>query len=369
MTRSAVTLFAIVSLATGCAGILGIKELGDDVDASTPGDSGTTANDSGRDAIATDSGAPDVAADVAPDVFPGEAGLPLCPPPSAGTVTSAELDWALWPMPNSPVDVEGGAPNLEHYTVNGDGTVTDDVTGLMWQQNLPPADTFVQSGAVGQCAGLSLAGHTDWQLPTYIELASIVDLAQQNPAIDPTAFPSTPAEIYWSSTAAADTTAEWWDVSFINGQTGRDSATGIHHARCVRFPGVTVTDAGAPCTRYVSNAAGTVKDSMTGLTWQVSPSQSFGDTWTGAAPYCAQLNVSGVTGWRVPTASELLTLVDVMFAGPALDPSAFSTMLNENFWSASPQTGSPGNAWDISLGPGSRGTAVTTLDEGVRCVH
>ncbi len=372
MTRSPVTLFVLMSLATGCAGILGIEELtGGGSDAGTHGDSGTVGNDSGLDAPGEGAVGLDALPEVSADASPGDAGLPLCPPPDAGAVTSTELEWALWPMPNSPVDVEGGAPNLERYTNNGDGTVTDDVTGLMWQRTLPNADTFDQNAAVMQCQGLSLAGHSDWQLPTYMELVSIVDLAQQSPAIDPVAFPSTPAEIYWSSTPAMDTTSDWWDVSFVNGQTARDVVTGVHHARCLRRPGLAVVDAGAPCTRYASTAAGSttiVRDVMTGLTWQYEPSGS-GSTWAGAAAYCAKLDVSGVTPWRVPTGNELLTLVDVTFAGPALDPSAFSTGLNEPFWSASPLAGSTTSAWDVSLGPGTRGTfAITTL-QGVRCVH
>ena len=39
-------------------------------------------------------------------------------------------------MPNGPTDVAAGAPNPEGYTLNGDGTVTDKITGLMWQQTV-----------------------------------------------------------------------------------------------------------------------------------------------------------------------------------------------------------------------------------------
>ena len=44
-------------------------------------------------------------------------------------------------MPNDRVDVTAGAPNLESYTDNKDGTVTDNLTGLMWQQTVPTART------------------------------------------------------------------------------------------------------------------------------------------------------------------------------------------------------------------------------------
>ncbi len=77
-------------------------------------------------------------------------------------------------MPNGQVDVDNGAPHLESYTQNGDGTVTDLVTGLMWEQPVGMAGgTFTD--AMSYCDGLSLAGHSDWHLPTRIELVSIID--------------------------------------------------------------------------------------------------------------------------------------------------------------------------------------------------
>jgi len=101
--------------------------------------------------------------------------------------------WAEWPMPNSQADVTAGAPNLESYTDNGDGTVTDNVTGLMWQQVVPSA-TYTWANAVAYCPTLALAGHSSWRLPSRIELESIVDFGQSSPSINGTYFPSTPKD-------------------------------------------------------------------------------------------------------------------------------------------------------------------------------
>jgi hypothetical protein len=112
-------------------------------------------------------------------------------------------------MPNSPVDVEAGAPNMESYAA-GAGVVTDDVTGLVWQQT-PTADdggtfpVFAQAGAITYCAPLNLAGQEDWRLPTVIELASILDYNVQSPGptINQAAFPGTPGgegSSFWTST-------------------------------------------------------------------------------------------------------------------------------------------------------------------------
>jgi hypothetical protein len=98
-------------------------------------------------------------------------------------------------MPNSQVDVSAGAPNLASYKDNGNGTVTDNVTGLMWQQTVEATKTFTYSQAYTYCQDLALAGYGGWRLPTRIELASIVDVGRTVPSIDPTAFPGTPTQL------------------------------------------------------------------------------------------------------------------------------------------------------------------------------
>src|SRR5262249_33531794 len=52
-------------------------------------------------------------------------------------------NWAEWPMPNDVRDVGAGAPNVESYKDNLDGTVTDNVTGLIWQQGYASCNTQV----------------------------------------------------------------------------------------------------------------------------------------------------------------------------------------------------------------------------------
>lgn len=74
----------------------------------------------------------------------------------------------------------GNAPS---YTDNGDGTVTDGITGLMWQQSpdtdgdgdIDAADKFTYAEAVNGAIACTVGGHTDWRLPTIKELQGIVD--------------------------------------------------------------------------------------------------------------------------------------------------------------------------------------------------
>lgn len=143
--------------------------------------------------------------------------------------------WADWPAPNNATDVTGGAPNPASFTDNGDRTVADNVTGLMWQQDVRP-DRYNWNDASRYCASLSLGGHADWRLPSLIEMFSIVDNGRANPAIDPTYFPGTSPSIpFWSSTPVAGSqVGEFADITFNSGGTFYSGAAAQWLVRCVR---------------------------------------------------------------------------------------------------------------------------------------
>lgn len=113
------------------------------------------------------------------------------------------------------------------YTV-ANGAVYDTKTKLTWQQSVATT-TYQWSGAKAYCSGI-------WRLPTARELASIVDDSRinsnGNPAVDPTAFPSTPSSWFWSSTASADGNAIW-AVHFATGEVV-SWGSGAFNVRCVR---------------------------------------------------------------------------------------------------------------------------------------
>ncbi|HVV16458.1 MAG TPA: DUF1566 domain-containing protein [Polyangia bacterium] len=151
------------------------------------------------------------------------------------TSTAACLDptWAEWPMPNGSAAFPDGAPNAATYADNGDGTVTDLITGLMWQQTLPKAMyDWVQ--AIAYCPTLALGGHGDWRLPSRIELFSIVAVATGNASIDARYFPTTPSGAFWSSSPVAASPGAAWAVDFGSGSSYYYVSTDPHDVRCVR---------------------------------------------------------------------------------------------------------------------------------------
>jgi hypothetical protein len=147
------------------------------------------------------------------------------------------LEWAEWPMPNGPVDVDAGAPNLENYTDNGDGTVTDNVTKLMWQQAVP-STKYIWSAVLAYCPTLTLGGRLDWRIPTAIELLSLVDYSVGDdsivPTIDATMFPATPLEPFWASTSRVGSPTNGWGVDFGAGRVVTEAMASALHIRCVR---------------------------------------------------------------------------------------------------------------------------------------
>jgi hypothetical protein len=125
------------------------------------------------------------------------------------------------------------------FTDNGDGTVSDHSTKLMWQQiESTPMDW---ADALSYCEGLSLATYDDWRLPNIKELESIVDDTKHNPAIDITYFPDVsvtqPEAFYWSSTTFPNAIDTAFFVYIVDGRVfqlpSHDKST-LKSARCVR---------------------------------------------------------------------------------------------------------------------------------------
>ena len=112
--------------------------------------------------------------------------------------------------------VRGGQiASLDRLITNGDGTVTDKSTGLMWQQNAPqnPMDW---NSAISYCENLSDADYQDWRLPNTRELRSIVEYDLYDPAINSASFEGPASESYWSSTG--DGAWDAWTIYFFSGE-------------------------------------------------------------------------------------------------------------------------------------------------------
>ena len=146
---------------------------------------------------------------------------------------------------------------------NGDGTVTDTQTGLMWMRPCVGQrweNDQVTGGAAGmnwaaamQQKGNGFAGYRDWRLPNIDELKTLVYCSSgkrkqfdeygwgggclgdyQLPTIDMVAFPNTPETWFWSSSPNASPAGSAWGVNFNDGHVNYDGKGGSLRVRLVR---------------------------------------------------------------------------------------------------------------------------------------
>ncbi len=286
--------------------------------------------------------------------------------------------------------------NPMSYTDNGNGTVTDNNTGLLWQKCSVGQDSTTCSGtastrtwdqATSACTVLNLGGHqTGWRLPTKTELINIVDYSTWYPAINDTYFPNTvPTGYYWSSTTPATASAYAFLVSSNNGWVGQmaksnDSSVYPSHVRCVWGAQTGLS--------FTNNGNATVTDNNTGLMWQkceagenneqntCSGNASHTD-WSSALSYCNDLvlPVNGYSDWRLPNVKELESLTDDSRTGSLVDPAYFPNEQSDGGWSSDTYAviNSTSFAWYVRLTSyiSDSATTVNKTDPNryIRCVR
>jgi hypothetical protein len=137
---------------------------------------------------------------------------------------------------------KGVAWPTPRFTDNGNGTVTDNLTRLIWLKN---ANTFgAKSWGDALTAANSLKSgdgdltdgskEGDWRLPNVRELQSLIDYSSYGPAL-PAGHPFTGVKLYyWSSTTQALTTTSAWFVYFIDGNVTYNDKSTNYYVWCVR---------------------------------------------------------------------------------------------------------------------------------------
>jgi len=119
------------------------------------------------------------------------------------------------------------------FTDNGNETVTDTLTTLMWTKNANMTNkTWAE--ARSYCEDLSHAGYDDWRLPNINELSSLIDLSKSDPAL-PGGHPFSDVQSsYWSSTAYSVRTSYAWFVYLGSGSVSNDNKTSTDYVLPVR---------------------------------------------------------------------------------------------------------------------------------------
>ncbi len=256
--------------------------------------------------------------------------------------------------------------NPPAYTDNANGTVTDQITGLIWQQT--DGGEMTWSIAATYCDQLTLGGYTDWQLPGDDALFNLVDLDHNNPALNPAAFPSTAAEYWWTANSQVGDSTKVWVVNAGGGigahpfsETLSAGGSKRFHARCVHNGGNSTT------ADFTANGNGTVTDTATGLMWQQAETTAI--TWEAALTACETLTLGSHTDWRLPNIKELRSISDITRATPAIDTTYFPGAQSARYWSSTTQFGDAEVAWFVDFTSGLTSYNSKTGSLAVRCVR
>lgn len=120
------------------------------------------------------------------------------------------------------------------FTHNGDGTVTDNVTGLVWQQ-ADDDNTYTWQEALEYCENLSLGNNPNaiWRLPSRRELFSIINFSYTSPAIDNTVFLDVTHRSYWSSSTNGTDSTKAGTVNSSGGAGSYPDKSNTYAVRCV----------------------------------------------------------------------------------------------------------------------------------------
>ncbi|MDX1959641.1 MAG: DUF1566 domain-containing protein [Leptospiraceae bacterium] len=270
------------------------------------------------------------------------------------------------------------------YTDNGDGTITDNTTSLVWlrctvgQTGSSCATGFPATGlnwttATGTTCSSQTTASRIWRLPTSVELETLPDYGTSNPAINTVFFPNTVANNYWSSTSYTPDTNNAWYVEFSGGLVNFNSKLGMYRVRCVSG------EMKSNSFQLTDNGEGTVKDRATGLVWQKCSSgytnttnctggSATTITWSGALSYCNSLGLAGRT-WRLPSVKELNSLVDKSLStSPTINTTIFPNTSPNFYWSSTTISSSTMIAWVVFFLNGNVNNSNKTDNNYVRCV-
>jgi len=325
-------------------------------------------------------------------------------------VTLARTGQTISYAPGDDASLHKGVPwPGPRFADNQDGTVTDNLTGLIWLQNATcfsatiwsTALTEVNQLATGACDLNDGSTAGQWRLPNLNELESLIDVSASNPAVPAgSPFSAISNGVYWSSTSYFDAeggSPHAWSIRFSDGRYMNDStanvkasannevwavkgrsrgvvklqSTGMYVAYTPGDDGS--VQAGVPPTypRWVDNRNGTITDTVTSLIW-LKRADCINQPWPAAVAavdnlasgQCGLTDGTSVGTWRMPNRNEMQSLGDrmqnnhaaffdqtyILKASPQTiyqAPIFTNFVVSDYYWTSTTNATDPTEAWTV----------------------
>lgn len=290
----------------------------------------------------------------------------------------------VWPVPR--------------FIHNGDGTISDTLTGLMWLKDgncfaevswhlaKQKVTSLNQKDEAPVCHDYS-ASYTDWQLPELEELASLVDSEEAVAAnfLKLSGFTNVLAQNYWTNTTYLNPLNAWsvdmaaGRVAFQN-KIDKNLVLPVRHISIAKDEAEKSSVAGAekqteenkaqeeieaePLSRFVDNGDGTVSDTETGLMWLKDAGcfkeRNWSDVIEAVAGFAGRTAADQCNGykasyndWTLPNRTELRSIVDYGHDFPALAEHHPFINLSPSYWTSTTSAAAPEHAFSVQMYYGS----------------
>lgn len=288
--------------------------------------------------------------------------------------------------------------NEPKYVDNGDGTITDMITGLMWQQspdtdgdgNITASDKLTYAEAIAGASSFNLGGYSDWRLPTIKEQYSLIIFSGKDPSgyegteteglipfIDTDyfdfAYGDTDAgeRIIDSQYASSSLYVDGELLFGVNFADGRIKGYGLNMpfgpGEKTFFVTYVRGNTEYGINQFVDNGDGTISDAATELMW-MQDDHAEGMNWEDALAFAENFEFAGHSDWRLPNVKELQSIVDYSRSPGTTQSAAIDAMFNSteiineagqvdfpSYWSSTTHSNwttdhSGGNAAYVSFG-------------------
>jgi len=247
--------------------------------------------------------------------------------------------------------------NIPSYTGNGDGTITDNVTGLIWEKTpdrngdgvINNYDKITYKESLAGASSCRTGGYTDWRLPSIKELYSLIMYygAEPNPVAttQETAVPFINTNYFYFAYGDLSANQRLIDAQYASSNLyvsttmhGNATMFGVNFAdgRIKGYPANNLKKYYALYVRgnvnygknnFVDNGNGTITDNATGLMWMQNDNGS-AILWEDALNFAENFNYAGYSDWRLPDIKELQSIVDYTRSPATTNSAAINPLFN-----------------------------------------